>query len=134
LTCSLKLNGDKLQKQKQLVVCNQKEAYIKFKETHPDIAIRFSEFSKLRPKWNVLAGAHGTHTTCVYSSSEHETYDTGNRYVFMSGGNDKYMCVCVTLRMRSVCMVHVLHVLVQKHWKYYLRINLMTRQWSTNSG
>jgi hypothetical protein len=34
----------------------------------------------------------------------------------MSEENDKYVCVCVfTLRMRIVCMVCVLHVLVQKH-------------------
>jgi hypothetical protein len=51
--------------QKQLVLCNLKEAYIQFKETHPDIAISFSTFSELRPKWCVLAGAYATHTTCV---------------------------------------------------------------------
>jgi hypothetical protein len=38
----------------------------------------------------------------MYNSSEHETYDAGNRQVFMIGGNDK--CVCITLRMRIVCM------------------------------
>jgi hypothetical protein len=51
-----------VQKQKQFVLCNLKEAYIKFKDTHPDISIKFSKFSELRPKWCVLAGAHGTHT------------------------------------------------------------------------
>jgi hypothetical protein len=53
----------KYKKQKQFVLCSLKEAYIKFKETHPDIAISFSKFSELRPEWCVLAGVHGTHTT-----------------------------------------------------------------------
>jgi hypothetical protein len=64
---SVKLNGDKVQKQKQLVFCTLKEAYIKLKETHTDIAINFSKFSKLRPKLSILAGTHGTQTTCVYN-------------------------------------------------------------------
>jgi hypothetical protein len=51
-------------KQKQLVQCNLKEAYIKCKETHRHTAISSSEFSEqsVRPKRRVLAGAHGTHT------------------------------------------------------------------------
>jgi hypothetical protein len=55
------MSGDNVQK--QLVLCNLKGAYIKFKETRPDIS--FSKSSELRPKWCVLAGAYGTHTTCV---------------------------------------------------------------------
>jgi hypothetical protein len=63
-TVSVKWGGDKVQK--QLVLRSLEEAYIKFKETHPDIAISFSKFSKLRPKWCVLAGAYGTTTrVCV---------------------------------------------------------------------
>jgi hypothetical protein len=64
---SMKLSGDKVQKEKQLVLCNLKEAYINLKETRPDIAIIFSKFSELpvRPKWCVPAGAYGTHITCV---------------------------------------------------------------------
>jgi hypothetical protein len=42
-------------------------SWYKFKETDLDIAISFSKFSELRPKWNVLPGAHGTHTTCITS-------------------------------------------------------------------
>jgi hypothetical protein len=61
------------------MLCYLKEADIKFKETCPDIVINFSKFSELRPKWCVLAGAHGTHITCVYNSSGHETHDAGNR-------------------------------------------------------
>jgi hypothetical protein len=62
---SVKLSGDKVQKQKRLVLCNLKEAYIKLKETHADILLSCSEFSKLRTKWSILAGAHGTHHLCV---------------------------------------------------------------------
>jgi hypothetical protein len=47
---------------KDVCMCNLKEAYIKFTETHTDSEINFSKFSELRPKWCVLAGAHGTHT------------------------------------------------------------------------
>jgi hypothetical protein len=112
---SVKMSGDKVQKQKQLVLCNLKKAYIKFKETHTNIAISFPKCSGLleRPKWCFLFGAYGTHITSVYNSSEHETYDVSNRYVFMSGGNDMY--VRVSLRMTILCMVCVLHVLMHKH-------------------
>jgi hypothetical protein len=30
----------------------------------------------------------------VYKSSGHETFDAGNNEVFMSGENDKYVCMC----------------------------------------
>jgi hypothetical protein len=33
-TLSVKLSGNKVQKQKQLVLCNLKEAYVIFKETN----------------------------------------------------------------------------------------------------
>jgi hypothetical protein len=76
-------------------LCNLKDVYIKFKETHPDIAISFPECSGLpeRPKWCFVFGAYGTHHVCVYSSSEYETYDVSDRQVFRSGGNDKYVCM-----------------------------------------
>jgi hypothetical protein len=41
----VKLSGEKVQKQKEFVLCNLKEAYIKLKETHPDIAVSFSKCS-----------------------------------------------------------------------------------------
>jgi hypothetical protein len=64
---SVKLNGDKVQKQKQLVLCNLKEAYIKFKETHPIIETHFSKSSRLpeRQKCCFLFSACGTYITCV---------------------------------------------------------------------
>jgi hypothetical protein len=76
-------------KNRNLVLCNLKEANIKSKETHPDIAISFSRFSEQRPKQSIQAGAHGRHTTYVYNSSDYETYDRCS----MSGGNDWYVCV-----------------------------------------
>jgi hypothetical protein len=42
---TVKLSGGKVQKQKQLVLCNLKDTNIKFKETHPDIAVSFSKCS-----------------------------------------------------------------------------------------
>jgi hypothetical protein len=76
-TLSVKLSGEKVQKQKQLVLCNLEEVHIKLKETHPDIAISFSKCSGLleRPKCCFLFCAYGTHTMFVYNSSKYETYD-----------------------------------------------------------
>ena len=58
-------DGNKVVKQKKLVLGNLKEVYQKFKESenHPDIG--FSIFCSLRPKHCVLAGDNGTHSVCV---------------------------------------------------------------------
>ena len=62
---SYDLDGNKVMKQKKLVLGNLKEVYQKFKESenHPDIG--FSTFCSLRPKHCVLAGGDGTHSVCV---------------------------------------------------------------------
>jgi hypothetical protein len=51
----------------ETALCNIKEAYIKYKEAHPDIAVTFSECSVLleTPKQCFLFGAYGTHITCM---------------------------------------------------------------------
>ena len=58
-------NGEKIQKQKRLILCNLKELHCHFKKEHPNLKVGFSKFARLRPKWCVLAGPHGTHTVCV---------------------------------------------------------------------
>lgn len=58
-------NGDKVRKQKRLVLANLKETYSSFKELHPLAMIGFSTFATLRPAWCVLAGSPGTHSVCV---------------------------------------------------------------------
>jgi hypothetical protein len=92
-----------------------KETYIKFKETHTDIAISFTKFSKLKAKWSIPSGAHGTqHTPYVYIHQKMKL-DADDRQLFISGGNDKYVCFSITVRMRTVYLVHVLLIQVQKH-------------------
>lgn len=59
------LSGNRIQKQKRLILCNLKEAYALFKQKHTDNKIGFSKFAELRPKHCVLAGASGTHSVCV---------------------------------------------------------------------
>ena len=60
-----KVNGQKVHLQKQLVLCNLKEAYTLYKEKFPETKIGFSKFAELRPAQCVLAGASGTHSVCV---------------------------------------------------------------------
>lgn len=58
-------NGERKQIQKQLVLCNLKEAHHTFKEKYPNIKVGFSKFAELRPRQCILAGAAGTHSVCV---------------------------------------------------------------------
>ena len=58
------LTGKKEHKQKRLILCNLKELYIKFRETH-DMKIGFSTFCTLRPKWCIPVNSAGTHSVCV---------------------------------------------------------------------
>lgn len=61
----ISLNGEKISKQRRLVLCNLKEAYQIFKAKYPTIRIGFSRFSTHRPANCVLANSSGTHTICV---------------------------------------------------------------------
>ena len=58
-------DGEKVHMQKRLVLCNLKEAYHYFKELHPNVKVRFTKFTLLRPKECVLAGTTGTRSVCV---------------------------------------------------------------------
>jgi hypothetical protein len=51
--------------QKQLLLMNLKDAYITFKERHPDVKIGFSRFAMLRPKQVILPDSAGLHRTCI---------------------------------------------------------------------
>ena len=51
-------------------LCNLQELYTAFKEKHPNVNIRFSEFCALRPKWWVWAGSKITHSVCVCSTHQ----------------------------------------------------------------
>ncbi|CAH0563173.1 unnamed protein product [Brassicogethes aeneus] len=62
---SVKVNDQKVQMQKRLLLNNLKELYEMFTNTFPEIKCSFSKFASLRPKYCVLAGASGTHSVCV---------------------------------------------------------------------
>lgn len=64
---AVRIDGKSMHKQKQLLLCNLNELYVKFKETYPNIKIGRSKFCDLRPKWCIIAGASGTHSVCVCS-------------------------------------------------------------------
>jgi hypothetical protein len=59
-------NGEKICKQRRLLMCNLKEAFAHFKQKHPNHKVGFSKFAELRPKECVLAlDKHGSHSVCV---------------------------------------------------------------------
>lgn len=59
-------DGEKVHKQRRLLLCNLSEAYHQFKEKYPAEKVGFSKFAILRPKECVLAlDRHGTHSVCV---------------------------------------------------------------------
>lgn len=62
---SVNVDGERKHIQKRLVLCNLKEAFVQFKQTHSNHKIGFSKFAELRPKECVLAGGSGTHAVCV---------------------------------------------------------------------
>ncbi len=64
-TVSVKIDGEKVKKQKRLVLLGLKESYERWKEVNPSDTIGFSSFASLRPKWCVLPGSSGTHAVCV---------------------------------------------------------------------
>lgn len=64
---AVRIDGKSEHKQKQLLLCNLNELFVKFKETYPDVKIGRSKFCELRPKWCIIAGASGTHSVCVCS-------------------------------------------------------------------
>ncbi|KAJ8672824.1 hypothetical protein QAD02_004084 [Eretmocerus hayati] len=62
---SVLINGNKVGRQKRLLLCNLKECYQSFKDEYPEISDGFSRFAKARSPNVILAGASGTHTVCV---------------------------------------------------------------------
>lgn len=58
-------NGNKVHKQKRLLLYNIRELYKKFTEAFPDEKIGQTKFQKLRPRECISAGKSGTHNVCV---------------------------------------------------------------------
>jgi hypothetical protein len=61
---SIKVNGVKIHEQKRWL-CNLKELYSHFKNSHPGVKVGFSKFASLHPRNCIMAGASGTHSVCV---------------------------------------------------------------------
>jgi hypothetical protein len=53
---SVTVNGERQHTQKQLILCNLKEAFQTFKDINPDLKICFSTFAELRPTECIFAG------------------------------------------------------------------------------
>jgi hypothetical protein len=56
-----KVSGVEIHEQKQLL-CNLKELYSHFKNSHPGVKVGFSKFASLHPRNSIMAGENGTHS------------------------------------------------------------------------
>ena len=61
---SIRIDGEKISKQKYLLLNNLKEMFSAYKLQHGS-EIGFSKFCEFRPKWCITVGAAGTHSVCV---------------------------------------------------------------------
>jgi hypothetical protein len=98
--------------QKQLILCNLKEAYIKFKDQNSEKLLDFSKFTVMAKKC-ILAAETATlqrereresvHTRLCYHSSECETYFSSKTYDLSEKQVKTYMTsVCPKLFVSSV--------------------------------
>jgi hypothetical protein len=62
---SIKVSGVKVNEQKRLLLCNLKELYSHFKNSHPAVKVGFSKFASLHPRNSIMAGTSNTHSVCV---------------------------------------------------------------------
>ena len=78
-------------KKKRLVLWNLQEAYREFKSCHPDMKIGFTEFSLLRRKQCIMAGASGTHSVCVCTTRQNtKLMMVGSKLEILTGGEFKH--------------------------------------------
>jgi len=64
-TITVVVDGEKVKKQKRLLLFNLKELYANWKHSIVDCPVSFNKFATLRPSNCILAGASGTHSVCV---------------------------------------------------------------------
>ena len=82
-------DGGREKAQKQLVLCNLREAYaLLFCQQNPQIKIGFSKFSEFRPKECVLAGGSGTHAVCVCTYHQNVKLMFGAIRKYFDGDNE----------------------------------------------
>jgi hypothetical protein len=59
------VSGVKIHEHKRLLLCNLKQLYSHFKNSHSGVKVGFSKFASLHPRNCIMAGASGTHSVCV---------------------------------------------------------------------
>ena len=59
------LDGQRVHKQKRLILMNLNELYENYKTKYPDDKVGLSKFCMLRPKECITVGCRGTHSVCV---------------------------------------------------------------------
>lgn len=91
---SVKVDTNRVQMQKRLLLLNLKELYQLFTESYPEAKCSFSKFASLRPKHCVLAGASGTHSVCVCVIHE-------NVKLLIEGSNIKNLTANTTNTLQS---------------------------------
>ena len=62
---SVRIDGNKVQMQKRLLLVNLKELHQEYLKTYPNDKIGFSKFCELRPEWCVTVNSKGMHSVCV---------------------------------------------------------------------
>ena len=62
---SVRIDDQRVQRQKRLLLINLNELFQQFKEKHPENVIGFSKFCELRPRWCVTVSSQGSHSVCV---------------------------------------------------------------------
>jgi hypothetical protein len=67
---SIKVSGVKIHEQKLLLLCNLKELYSHFKNSHPGVKAGFLKFASLHPRYCMMAGASGIHSVCVCATHQ----------------------------------------------------------------
>ena len=87
----------RLHVQKQLLLCNLKEAYAEWKNRHPGIKVGFSRFASLRPRECIIAGAGGTHSVCVCTIHQNvKLMMMGSKLSSLSGGKLGHYSDCLS--------------------------------------
>ena len=66
-TVIVKIEGQKVIKEKHLLLYDIKVLHRMFKEKYSECKIVSTKFAELRPEWCVIAGNSGTHSVCVYT-------------------------------------------------------------------
>jgi len=96
--------GQKVHRQKRLILCNLHELYAEFKKVNPGLKVGFSKFCSLRPKWCVTVSSSGAHSICVCKSHQNTQLLVHAANINRSYKELIEMMVCST--ENKMCMIH----------------------------